>query len=186
MEDCINPSRRRFMRQISGMLVGSLAFTSGGIALLAPSKTWALSLETLDTATGEALLRATRHIYPHATLEDAVYTLVVKDLDQAAKVDPKINQLLTDGVKELNKRSGGRWMALSMEDQFPIIRLLADTEFFQKVRSTAVVSLYNNDMAWAHFGYEGASVDKGGYFDHGFQDLDWLPEPSTEASPPKI
>lgn len=77
-------------------------------------------------------------------------------------------------------------MALSVNDQFPIIQRLADTDFFQKIRSTAVVSLYNNDMAWAHFGYEGSSVEKGGYFDRGFQDLDWLPETPAEASPPKV
>lgn len=106
--DSVNHSRRRFMHHVSGMLVGTLAMTSGTIALLAPSKTWALSLESLDTATGEVLLRATRHIYPHATLEDAVYALVVKDLDQAAKADPAVGKLLTDGVAELNKRSGGR------------------------------------------------------------------------------
>ncbi|MEZ5477719.1 MAG: hypothetical protein R3E95_09625 [Thiolinea sp.] len=185
MMDTINQSRRRFMRQSTGLLVGTLVMSSGAIALLAPTKSWALELVSLETATGEALLRATRHIFPHATLEDAVYALVVKDLDQAAKDDPAIGQLLTDGVAELNKRSGGQWMAFSMEDQFPIIRRLSDTDFFQKIRSTAVVSLYNNDMAWAHFGYQGSSFDKGGYFDRGFQDLEWLPEPPAEASPPK-
>jgi hypothetical protein len=26
------------------------------------------------------------------------------------------------------------------------------------------------------FGYEGASADKGGYIDRGFNDIDWLPK----------
>jgi hypothetical protein len=40
-------------------------------------------------------------------------------------------------------------------------------------------------MAWAHFGYEGSSYEMGGYFDRGFQDLDWLPNPPASASPAK-
>ena len=62
---------------------------------------------------------------------------------------------------------------------------MAGTDFFEKIRGTSVVSLYNNEMAWAHFGYEGASYEMGGYFDRGFQDLDWLPDPDSDASPAK-
>ena len=32
-------------------------------------------------------------------------------------------------------------------------------------------------------GYEGASFDKGGYINRGFNDLDWLPEPRIEEHP---
>jgi len=183
--DVINFTRRRFLKQSAGMLVGVLAASSGALALIAPTRTWALSLETLDTTTGEVILQATRHIYPHAKLDDAVYALVVKDLDAAAKTDAAVGQLLKDGVAELNKRAGGTWISLSKDDQFHVLHRLADSAFFQKIRSTAVVSLYNNDMAFAHFGYESASYDKGGYFNRGFQDLDWLPDPPEEASPAK-
>jgi hypothetical protein len=41
-------------------------------------------------------------------------------------------------------------------------------------------------MAWAHFGYEGSSFEKGGYINRGFQDLNWLPEPPHSASPIKL
>jgi len=183
--EVINFKRRRFMKQSVGLLAGVLASATGGIALLAPGKAWSMPLESLDSKTGAAILRATRHIFPHDTLDDAVYALVVKDLDKAAKGDEAVATLLKGGVAELNKGAGGDWMALSMDDQFPIIRKMSATDFFQKIRGTAVVSLYNNSMAFAHFGYEGASFDKGGYFDRGFQDLDWLPEPPADASPAK-
>ena len=38
------------------------------------------------------------------------------------------------------------------------------------------VSLYNNKEVWPKFGYEGASADKGGYINRGFNDIDWLPQ----------
>jgi hypothetical protein len=39
-------------------------------------------------------------------------------------------------------------------------------------------------MAYAVFGYPGASWDKGGYITRGFQDLSWLPAPPADVSPP--
>jgi len=60
-----SPSRREFLKQGSGVLIGALVFSSGPIALLAPSKVWASSFPALDEATGRALLRFARHLYPH-------------------------------------------------------------------------------------------------------------------------
>ena len=60
---------------------------------------------------------------------------------------------------------------------------IARNPFFEKIRSTAVVSLYNNELAFAHFGYEGEAFSKGGYLERGFNALTWLPAPSAEASP---
>jgi len=52
------------------------------------------------------------------------------------------------------------------------------------VRGQCMSSLYNNDMAFAAFGYPGSAWEKGGYITRGFQDLKWLPAPSKEDSPP--
>ena len=60
---------------------------------------------------------------------------------------------------------------------------MAGNDFFEKIRGTAIVSLYNNDMAWAHFGYEGDAWKEGGYLTRGFNDLNWLPDPPADASP---
>jgi hypothetical protein len=47
-----------------------------------------------------------------------------------------------------------------------------------------VVSLYNNELAFAHFGYEGNAFEHGGgYLQRGFNDLTWLSPPSDKASP---
>jgi hypothetical protein len=161
-----------------------LAASSGAIVLLAPSNSWALELETLDTQTGESLLRITRAIYPHATMDDAVYALVVKDLDAAASGDPSLAEMLRNGAAGLNEAAGGDFGSLDAEAQTRMLVKIQDEGFFQKIRGTAVVSLYNNELAWAHFGYEGPSFNKGGYLKRGFDDLQWLPGPPAEASPP--
>lgn len=177
-------TRRKFLHSSGNMLVGTIAVSTGALGLLAPTQTWALELSTLNSATGHALLKATRHIFPHDTLDDAVYALVVKELDKGASGDMSVAKLLVDGVASLNEGAGGDWLAADDDKQFAVIEKMAGSDFFEKIRGTAVVSLYNNDMAWAHFGYEGDAWSQGGYLTRGFDDLTWLPNPPAEASPP--
>lgn len=176
-------SRRRFLAASGGVLMGTLAASSGAIALLAPSRSWALETQSLDTHQAKTLLQFSRHLYPHKTLDDAVYALVVKDLDTAAAADPQVRQLLIDGVAELDEKSKGDWLATGEGAQFARVKALEGSPFFSKVRGTAVVSLYSNDMAYAHFGYPGAKGDSG-YLYRGFNDLTWLPDPPAADSGP--
>jgi hypothetical protein len=55
--------------------------------------------------------------------------------------------------------------------------------FFDLLKATAVVELYDNPLVWKAFGYEGPSVHLGGYLHRGFDDLDWLPDPPIELDP---
>lgn len=173
-------SRRIFLRNSRNVLVGTLAFSNGAIALLAPSRAWSIPLNHLTSAEGETILKVTRHIFPHDTLEDAVYAFVVKDLDNAAS-DDAVHKFLTEGVNALNESAGGDWSSLGASEQFRHVEEIAGTPFFETIRSAAVVSLYNNELAFAHFGYEGAAGDAG-YINAGFDDLDWLPNPGAANS----
>ena len=176
-------TRRGFIASGANVVAGTLLYAGGPIAALAPSTSWALNLSTLDGHTGATLLQFTRHLYPHDTLEDAVYALVVKDLDGKAATDAATADALQSGVAELDAAAGSKWLELDPEQQLEIVAARETTPFFQTVRSTAVVALYNNELAFAHFGYEGPSFAKGGYIRRGFNDLDWLPAPPETASP---
>ena len=176
-------SRREFLKG-TGILVGTLWASSTALITLAPSRVWALELKVLDERTGNALLVFTRQIFPHAKLDDAVYALVVKDLDAEAAGSADVKKLLTEGAAGLDKAAGGNFTAAAKDKQSEITASLAKTPFFEKVRSKAIVSLYNNELAFAHFGYEGNAFEKGGgYLTRGFNDLKWLPAPSAKASP---
>ena len=178
-------NRRRFLKTGSGILMGTLAASSGLLAMVAPSQVWALSLKSLSETEASGILKVTRAIFPHDTLDDAVYALVVKDLDAAAADDAAVADLLREGLMELDKRASGDWASLDYLQRENLVIKMAGTDFFEKIRGTSVVSLYNNELAWMHFGYEGSSYEKGGYFDRGFQDLEWLPNPPADASPAK-
>lgn len=176
-------SRRDFLKETGSVIVGTLAMTNGAIAMLAPTKTWALELGNLNSHQGKTLLQFTRYLYPHETLEDAVYALVIKNLDHDAANDRTVHALLGDGVANLDKAAGGDWLGLGDTERFAHVKSLAGTPFFEKVRSTAVVTLYNNELAYAHFGYPGPKGSEG-YLHRGFNDLKWLVSPPTAASGP--
>ncbi|MDJ1161417.1 twin-arginine translocation signal domain-containing protein [Burkholderia gladioli pv. gladioli] len=174
---------RRELLKGSGVLIGTLALSSS-LAALAPSRVWALELQGLDTHQGAVLLALTRQIYPHPTLDDAVYALVVKDLDAKARKDAATRRQLAEGVRQLDaKAADGDWTKQDGAAQAKDTAALAGTPFFETVRSTAVVSLYSNGLAYRHFGY-GAAEGDGGYLFKGFDDLSWLPDPAPQDSGP--
>lgn len=174
-------TRREFLKGM-GVLTGTLA-ASSILSAIAPSSAWALELAKLTSAQGDALLQMGKVLYPHKGLPDAVYALLVKDLDGGAS-DPAALALLADGVAALDKAAGGSFVGATDAQKLAAVKSLEGTPFFAKVRGQCITSLYDNDMAWAHFGYPGASWDKGGYIVRGFQDLKWLPNPPASASPP--
>jgi len=174
-------ARREFLKG-SGLLMGTLA--SGSLlATLAPSTAWALELKKLSTAEGQTLMAMGRILFPHKKLPDAVYALLAKDLDGKASGDAGAAKMLQDGIAWLNKSGGGDFAKASEKQRNDIVRGLEGTAFFATVRGQCITSLYDNDMAYAVFGYPGSAWEKGGYITRGFQDLKWLPEPSKEASP---
>ena len=176
------PLARRDLLKGSGLLFGSLA-TGTLLAGLAPSSAWALELKKLSTAEGQTLMAMGRTLYPHAKLPDAVYALLSKDLDGAAAGNAGTAKMLQEGIAWLNKSAGGDFAKASAKKREDIVRGMEGTAFFGAVRGQCITSLYDNDMAYAVFGYPGSAWEKGGYITRGFQDLKWLPAPSLEASP---
>ncbi|HET9653408.1 MAG TPA: twin-arginine translocation signal domain-containing protein [Usitatibacter sp.] len=174
-------TRREFLKG-SGILIGTLA-AGDALLLVAPSRVWAVELKTLSQGEGTALMAMARVLYPHKRLGDAVYALVAKDLDADAASDPEKAKLLKEGVASLDREAGGNFAKASPAKRLAVVKSMEGKPFFNAVRGKCITSLYNNDMAFASFGYEGASWDKGGYIKRGFQDLKWLPNPPTGASP---
>lgn len=175
------PLTRRSLLRGSGVLIGTLAAGSS-VALLAPSPVWAVELKTLNRNEGAVLMKLGRTLYPHRKLPDAGYALLAKDLDAAATADAKVAQQLREGVAALDKAAGG-FVRASDARRRAAVKAIEGTPFFATVRGKCITSLYDNDIAYAAFGYPGASYDKGGYITRGFQDLKWLPAPSQDASP---
>lgn len=176
------PLTRRSLLRGSGILIGTLA-AGTPVALLAPSPVWAVELKTLSKAEGSVLMKMGRVLFPHRKLPDAVYALLAKDLDAAAAADAGTATLLREGIAALDQAAGGRFAKASAGRQLQAVKSIEGQPFFNTVRGKCITSLYDNDMAYAAFGYPGSAWEKGGYLTRGFQDLKWLPVPGADASP---
>ena len=175
-------ARREFLKG-SGVLMGTIA-AGTLLATLAPSPVWALELKTLNKGEGQTLMAMGRVLYPHKKLPDAVYALLAKDLDAKAAGDAAAATLIKGGIAALDQAAGGSFAKASAAKKLVIVKAIEGQPFFGTVRGQCVTSLYDNDMAYAVFGYPGSSWEKGGYISRGFQDLKWLPAPGKDASPP--
>ncbi len=149
-----------------------------GAAVMNPNEAWGLEVTNLKPETMRTLIVMARDIYPHDRIPDRNYAIAMKVYETGA-TDPALKALVEDGVLTLDTlakaKYGVAYADLGWEDQrVAILRQIEDGAFFQKVRGGMVVSLYNQEEVWPIFGYEGASADKGGYIDRGFNDISWL------------
>lgn len=174
-------TRREFLKG-TAVLSGTLAVGSV-LGSLAPSHSWAAEMQVFSEQEAAFMLRLTQVIFPHENMPEAINALAVKDLDAIAS-DDAIAQSFRDGMVALNEATGGDWLTASAEDQATAIADHTDLDLFKTVRGTCITSLYNNELAFEHFGYEGAAFSKGGYLTRGFNDLAWLPDPPSYVSPP--
>lgn len=175
------PVARREFLQATGVLTGLLAVGSP-LALLAPSRAWAMDLTSLTTAEATSLLAATRTIAPHDKLEDAAYAFVIRALDAAAAKDEALRKQLQEGVASL----GAGFASHPETTRVEALRRCESTAFFQNLRLQTLLVLYSTPLAYAHFGYEGEAFSKGGYLMRGFNDLRWLPEVPADDSGPVL
>ena len=169
-------SRRDVLKGGGAMVAMSILPT--GIVVGAHNA-WAAVAKSLKPKSFATLVQACRDIYPHDRLEDAYYAQVVEGFDDEAASDEKQKRLLEEGVSALDKAAqsvhGVSYLAVGWEDQrVAILSGMQNDAFFQKLRSTLVTGIYNNQKVWAVLGYEGESASKGGYLNRGFNDINWL------------
>jgi hypothetical protein len=178
--------RREFLQKSAIVVAGAAAVVSGVAAVSNADESnaaqWTAGLKTLNAHEGETLLKVARQIFPHDRLDDSDYIVVVQDLDTEAGTTPDTAKALHDGLANLDA-GNAKFVTLSDDQQLAVLQKNESTPFFQKVHSTELVSLYSSRAVWKKLGYQGPSYPIGGYLHHGFNDLNWLPNPPEWASP---
>lgn len=165
--------RRRF--------VGSVAMAALGSSAAALLSGCAVDGEPLTPATGalsvgegQTLLGISRALFPHKKLNDEPYLDVVAALGRAASASDATRNLLQAAVQGLDNEASGSWLAASPEHKVAVLEGQQSQPYFGLVLNTAIDTLYRNPEVWELVGYEGSSLEKGGYLTRGFDDIDWL------------
>jgi hypothetical protein len=168
-------NRRRFLETSSHLAAAAaLAAAGGGAATLAPSRVLAAT-RIISPSQAATLVAMARHLFPHDQLGAQYYVAAVEALDEQAAADPDLAAQLVAGVERLDGTMGMPFIKLSQGNQLKVIESLEGTPFFGTVRGATLGALYTNDTVARNFGFEGSSVEYGGYIERGFDDLGWLP-----------
>lgn len=169
-------SRRELLKM--GLAVGARLVVGGGF-IASSTALWAVEVKNLNPHTMATLVQMARDIYPHDSFGDEIYADALKDYDENAGNDPKLQTLIEEGVAALDKiavENGDKnYLSIGWEiDRVKILTSIEEGAFFQTIRSGLVVGIYNRKDVWKILGYEGESYSKGGYLDRGFDDIKWL------------
>ena len=168
-------SRRDFL-QTSALVTAGMVASSVVIPILEPRVAWSMATSVLDASQARKLLVMARHLFPHDSLGDQYYAVVVEALDAQAAADAGVGKTLLDGIAKLDGARGIDFLALSDGGQLEVIEALEGTDFFGTVHGATVNNLYGNPLVYRNFGFEGSSVEFGGYLERGFDDAGWLPD----------
>lgn len=128
-----------------------------------------------DIALRAPLARVLRAIFPHDDLADGPYERSADAILGAAASSVRLRTVLREGLRSLDGMLPGDLADTDVDTLGRVLGTVTQTEFFQTLLTSAVVTLYSDPETWEHLGYEGFSSDQGGYLHRGFDDLDWLP-----------
>lgn len=163
--------RRQFLASTVRIALGASAaqLLSGSLSAqaLAESK-----FENFSEPDARTLSTTARAMFPHRDLDDSYYLAVVQTLDS---LSAEQRESIANGLTQLNAATEGSWLDASVDDKLRALEELQDEPFFRLVLNTTIDVLYRHPDVWKLVGYQGSSIEHGGYLDRGFDDIDWLP-----------
>lgn len=163
-------SRRRLLS-----LVAKLPLVSGLMFLLRGPVSVAASGPPLSPAQQRALQRIAFLLLPFPAVGTGPYERCAAALADRSAGDPELGALLSGGLKQLDARVGSTGFLDAAElDQLAALETIQHGEFFQWLLAFARNQILDDETVWAHIGYEGSSLEFGGYRNRGLNDIDWL------------
>jgi hypothetical protein len=172
--------RREFLRVAGGSAFMSLA-AGTGLAMFTTSAWSAHHMKALTENEGHALLAFARTLFPHDFLADSFYGVVVNGIDEKAGASADTHKMVSDGVAQVERLArknfdNQSFAQLTEKNRVRILKTVEKSPFFGFMYGETLGGLYGNPEIWKIFGYEGSSVEHGGYLERGFDDISWLPK----------
>jgi hypothetical protein len=144
----------------------------------ADADTEALEFKSIDRRQARLLICMTRTLFPHDFLPDAQYLKIVSALDVKAGAAQDIGTMIKSSLAAFPVD----FAAMTEPKRADYLRSIERSPFFQFVYKETLVGLYGDPYVTTLLGYEGSSVEHGGYLQRGFDDISWLPQ-SAPAQP---
>lgn len=163
--------RRQFLARSVQLALGSSAASllSGAFSSAAIADIELAHFREIEARTLAVMARA---LFPHRDLDDSYYFAVVKELDA---LPAESRALIDDGLARMNNAGKWSWIERPIEQKLSALEKLQTEPFFSIVLNKTIDVLYRNPDVWKLVGYEGSSIEHGGYLNRGFDDIEWLP-----------
>jgi len=153
----MDEGRRQFLKKSSGL---------AALTIVAFATSTRISGSTVEPV-AKRLIAFARHLFPY-DLEDSIYSGVV----DAVISNPANLDALNDCADALD-----RFLDKNDAQQFEAIRALETATFFEKVVNGVRWELHLRPELWELIGYEGPSLQFGGYAREKPASLQWLDRP---------
>jgi hypothetical protein len=170
--DHLDMIRREFIK-IGGSALAFSLYVGSGVTSFVPCAD-AGQMKALSDHESRTLLIMARTLFPHDFLADRYYLNIVAAIDAKAAGDDHTLRMVRDGLAALDK-TGSPFTHMSEDARANALRGIEQSEFFTFVHAETLTNLYGNPEIWKIFGYEGSSLEHGGYINRGFDDIGWLP-----------
>ena len=159
-------ARREFIRLAAGLALASLGGRAGANGAAA-----------LPSNGGRKILAdVVYQLFPHERLNKDVYEQVTEQLSGRISQSGELTAMLDNAMEVLSGNSRENWFALPDSGKVEALEKIQHTPFFQFVLNETLGGVYRHPLTWELLGYEGSSLEFGGYIDRGFNDIDWLPD----------
>lgn len=183
-QDYAGFSRRMFL------MTTAMAGVTTSAILAGARPSYAAALNADEAA---MVLRMTQDIYPHPDLLDvSVYQAVTDGVMAGADADEANAAGLKAGLADVEAQAqalfGTSYVDIEDADaREGLLRNFQNEGFFQGIRWATYFGIYNNPDVWPKFGYQGSSLEHGGYIDRGFSDITFVPQgPTLEERMAKV
>jgi hypothetical protein len=163
-------SRRRLLGNAFSLpllaFLGSVASWPGLLRAAGP-------VPALGAARAAALQRMLYLLYPYPELGAGVYERALGVLEERLAGAAEQLAMVDAGLVSLDAAAGGSWIGQPEEDQVRAMAAIENSPFFQFMLGHAQATIFNDEETWQLIGYEGSSLDFGGYGDR-LSEIDWL------------
>jgi len=113
-------------------------------------------------------------LFPVPGLAQGPYEKVAAGIAVSVSEQPAQLALVRDGIAQMDSTAGGSFLDLPEPAQVEHLHGIEADAFFQLVYTGTRSRLFDDREVWALIGYEGSSLEKGGYLNRGLADIDWL------------
>ena len=115
-------------------------------------------------------------LFPHARLSKDVYRQVSEALYGKVNQSVELTAMMDHALEILAGNAHEKWSVLTEREKIQALEAITHTPFFQFALNETLSGVYRHPLTWELLGFEGSSLEFGGYINRGFNDIDWLPD----------